>query len=197
MPFAIAAAEAESDANAAVRAIAYTLASDTLAALDRLDSYRDSPLLSGVRQMLFELTERDPSKDTQIAAQMKRVNELYDAGRFPELRELADQMLEANTSLEGAVILDAIKIMAQLHTDAVDEALSGIKRLLDIDNYADYVLLSLHEALKKTARELHRVVEAGFLEAERDRLQSALDRVLERYYQLAALAGVPTQGDQQ
>ncbi len=197
MPFAIAAAEAESDANAAVRAIAYSLASDTLAALDRLDSYRDSPLLSGVRQMLFELTERDPSKDTQIAAQMKRVNELYDAGRFPELRELADQMLEANTSLEGAVMLDAIKIMAQLHTDALDEALSGIERLLDIDNYADYVLLSLHEALKKTARELHRVIEAGFLEAERDRLQSALDRVLERYYQLAALAGVPTQVDQQ
>lgn len=197
MPFTIAAVEAESDDNAAVRAIAYTLASDTRAVLERLDIYRDSPLLSGVRQTLLELTERDPSKDTQPAAQMKRVNELYDAGRFSELGELADQLLEANTSLEGAVMLNAIKIMTQLHTDALDEALAGIERLLDIDNYADYVLLSLHEALKKTARELHRVIGAGILEAERDRLQSALDRVLERYYQLAALAGATPQGDQE
>jgi hypothetical protein len=128
---------------------------------------------------------------------MKRVNELYDAGRFSELRELADQLLEANTSLEGAVMLDAIKIMAQLHTDEVDEALAGIDRLLDIDNYADYVLLSLHEALKKTGRELHRVIEAGNLEAERNRLQSALDRVLARYYQLATVAGVAPQEGQQ
>jgi hypothetical protein len=118
---------------------------------------------------------------------MKRVNELYEARRFAELLDLATELLAANTSLESAVLLDAIKITAQFHTDAVDEALAGIDRLLEVRNYADYVLLSLHEALKKVGRELYRVMDE--LTDDRERLRAALDRVLARYYELGDAAG--------
>jgi hypothetical protein len=189
IPFVGSAAEAESDNDAAVRAIAYKLASDTLGLLNRLDVYRDSPALSAVRQRLLEITQRDPSLDTQEATQMKRVNELYQAGRFSELLDLATQLLAENTSLESAVIFDAIKIVAQLHTDAADEALAGVDRLIEVRNYADYVLLSLHEALKKVGRELHKVLVLDAFSAERPRLQKALDRVTQRYNELGDASG--------
>jgi tetratricopeptide (TPR) repeat protein len=189
IPFVSSVAEAESDTNAAVRALAYTLASDTLGVINRLDVYRDSPGLSAIRQRLLEVTQRDPSLHTQDATRMAKANELYEAGRFSELLDLTTQLLAANTSLEGAVILNAIKIVAQLHTDAVDEALAGVDQLLELRNYADYVLLSLHEALKKVGRELHRVIDLEGFSSVRPRLQSALDRVTQRYYELSDAAG--------
>lgn len=189
IPFVSSVAEAESDSNEGVRALAYTLAGDTLAVINRLDSYRDAPGLSAIRQKLLEVTERDPSLVTQEATQMRRANELYEADRFAELLDLANGLVASNTSLEGGVILDAIKITAQLHTDAVEEALAGVDRLLDLRNYADYVLLSLHEALKKIGRELYRVIELEAFSSVRPRLQDALDRVTERYDELSDAAG--------
>lgn len=195
IPFVSAVAEAEWDSNPAVRALTYTLASDTLATIDQRTMHRDSPELSAIRQRLMEVTQRDPSIDTQIATEMRRANELYDAGRFPELLDLADELLAANTSLEGEVVLKAIKIAAQLHTDDVDEALSGIDELLELKNYADYVLLSLHEALKKVGRELHKVISLDDFSADHSRLQEALSRVTERYYRLSDAAGPDTVSD--
>lgn len=195
IPFVSSVAEAEFDGNEAVRALAYTLAGDTLAAIDRLDVYRDAPGLSAIRQRLSEVTQRDPSLATQEATQMRRANELYEAGRFAELLDLTDQLAAASTSLEGEVILNAMRITAQLHIDLVDEALVGVDRLLELNNYADYVLLSLHEALKKVARELYRVVDLQALSSVRRRLQSALDRVMVRYNELSDAAGPDSVGD--
>lgn len=189
IPFVSSVAEAESDSKEAVRALAYTLSGETLAVIDRLEIYRNAPGLSAIRRRLFEVTQRDPSLATQEATRMRRVNELYEAGRFAELLDLVDELMAANTSLEGGVILNAIKITAYLHTDAVDEALAEIDQLLALRNYADYVLLSLHEALKKLGRELYRVIELEAFSSVRPRLQEAMDRVLDRYNELSDAAG--------
>ncbi|XTP37490.1 hypothetical protein ACORG1_15350 [Mycobacterium sp. TJFP1] len=189
IPFVSSVAEAEADTSDSVRALAYTLASDTLAVINRLDTYRDAPELTAIRQRLFEVTQRDPSLATQEATQMMRVNELYEAGHFTELLYLADELLAANTSLEGRVILKAIKITALLLTNAVDEALAGVDELLELRNYADYVLLSLHEALKKIGRELYRMIDTEAFSSTRPRLQRTLDRVVERYNELSDSAG--------
>ena len=71
-----------------------------------------------------------------------------------------------------------MEIAVQLHTDAIDEAIAGIDRLVEKETHADYLLLSLNEALKKVRRELHRVMESGSLEGEHARLQAVLERVL-------------------
>jgi hypothetical protein len=84
-------------------------------------------------------------------------------------------------------------IVCQLHTDDIDEALAAINALVSTNVHADYVLLSMHEALKKVGRELYRVIPA--LPGYRDRLQSALERVLARYNELGELAGgAPSSG---
>ncbi|ETB30665.1 hypothetical protein N602_31920 [Mycobacterium avium subsp. hominissuis 10-5606] len=99
---------------------------------------------------------------------------------------------EANSSFENGVLLDALVIVCQLHTGAVDEAMTAIDTLVSTTVHADYVLVSLHEALKKVGRELYRVIPA--LPEDRDRLQAALDRVLERYYALSSQAGGESDG---
>jgi hypothetical protein len=100
------------------------------------------------------------------------------------------QWRDANSSVENGVLLEALVIICQLHTGAIDDALAAIDALVSITVHANYLLLSLHEALKKVGRELHRVIPA--LPGDRDRLQPALGRVLERYNELGGLAAGST-----
>lgn len=179
--------EAETDDRDGVRNLAYDVAGDVFVAINRTETYRNSPFLRGVARQLEEIAARDPSPQNREVTRLKRVNALYEAGQFQDIHQLLPRWREANDSLENAVVLDGLEIVAQLHTDAVDEALQGIDRLLAIKPYGGYLYLSLYEALKKVARELNRV--ADDLEADRPRLQQALQRVLKRYNELGEWFG--------
>jgi hypothetical protein len=102
---------------------------------------------------------------------------------FQEMLRLLPEWRAADDSLENAVVMDGVEIVAQLHTDAVDEALQGINRLLDVNTYGNYLSMSLIEALGKVARELNKVL--ATLDADRPRLEEALQKVLNRYAELA------------
>jgi hypothetical protein len=158
-----------------------------LSYLNRTDLHRDSPLLVGARTELADIANRDPSPNRGGAIQNNLTNRLYEAGQFDELLHHAVRWREANSSIENGVLLDALVIISQLHTGAIEDALAAIDALVSTTVHANYVLLSLHEALKKVGRELHRVIPS--LPADRDRLQPALERVLERYNELGDLAG--------
>jgi hypothetical protein len=186
-PLLVAVREAESSADESKRRVGYTIAAETLSYLNRTDLHRDSPLLVGARTELADIANRDPSPNRGGAIQNNLTNRLYEAGQFDELLHHAVQWREANSSIENGVLLDALVIISQLHTGAIDDALAAIDALVSTTVHANYVLLSLHEALKKVGRELHRVIPS--LPADRDRLQPALERVLERYNELGDLAG--------
>jgi hypothetical protein len=188
--------QAESDDDSGVRGIVYTVSGDTLSYLNRLEVYRDSPLLRPAREALREIIDRDPDRDSREAAQMAQLNELYGARRFAELLDLVPRWRASNKSLENAAVIDGVEIVCQLRTDAIDDAIAGIDRLVGKATHANYEVLSLVEALGKVGRELQLVIADGSHEASRDRLQLALDRVLERRSQLAdAAAGNATKDD--
>lgn len=177
---------AENDEDDGVRGMAYEAAGDLYLTLNRIEAYRNSPLLQGIAAQLQQISARDPAPDTREASRMIRLNQLYEAGQFHQIRELLPQWRAADDSLENALILDAIEIAAQLHTDAIDEALQGVDHLLATKTYANYLFLSLFEALKKVARELYRV--AADREKDRQRIQDALEKVLWRYNELGGSA---------
>lgn len=179
--------EAEASPDASKRRVGYTIAAETLSYLNRTDIHRTSPLLVSAITELAAIVNRDPSPDQGGVIQNNLANRLYEAGQFEELLRHVLQWREANSSFENGVLLDALVIVCQLHTAAVDEALAAIDTLVSTTVHANYVLVSLHEALKKVGRELYRVIPA--LPGDRDRLQAALHRVLERYYALSTLAG--------
>lgn len=191
-PLLVAVREAESSADESKRRVGYTIAAETLSYLNRTDLHRNSPLLVGARTELADIANRDPSPNQGGAIQNNLTNRLYEAGQFDELLHHAVQWREANSSIENGVLLDALVIISQLHTGAIDDALAAIDALVSTTVHANYVLLSLHEALKKVGRELHRVIPA--LPGDRDRLQPALERVLERYNELGGLAGSAPSG---
>ena len=186
-PLLVAVREAEANADESKRRVAYTIAAETLSYLNRTDIHRNSPLLAGARTELAEITNRDPSPNPRGAMQNNLANRLYEAAQFDELLRHAVQWREANNSIENGVLLDALVIVCQLHTGDINEALAAIDTLVSTSVHANYVLLSMHEALKKVGRELHRVIPA--VPAYRDRLQPALERVLARYDELSELSG--------
>lgn len=190
VPLLAALAEVEADDRRSVRDVAYTIAGELHGQLNRIDAYRDSPLLEMIREQLGQIGARDPDRASREATRLARINELYEAGEFNELRRVVTQWRAENTSSDSVIMLSALEIVAQLHTDAVDEALDGIEKLLDLRPHGDYLLLSLHEAFKKIGRELHRVLDN--LEGYRDRLQAVLDKVLARYNELSDAAGGPS-----
>jgi hypothetical protein len=110
------------------------------------------------------------------------MNELYQTGDFRGILRLLPQWRSDSNSLENAVVLDGIEIVALLNTDAVDQALSDVDKLLGVKPYGDYLLLSLLEALKKVAFELNRV--KGAREQDRTHIEESLQRVLDRYHGL-------------
>ena len=185
-PLLVAVREAEANADESKRRVGYTIAAETFSYLNRTDLHRNSPLLVDARTELADIANRDPSPNPGGAIQNNLTNRLYEAGQFDELLRHAVQWREANSSVENGVLLDALVIVCQLHTGAIDDALATIDALVSTTVHANYVLLSLHEALKKVGRELHRVIPA--LPGDRDRLQPALERVLERYNELGGLA---------
>jgi hypothetical protein len=158
-----------------------------LSYLNRTDIHRNSPLLAGARTELAEIINRDPSPNPRGAIQNNLANRLYEAAQFDELLRHAVHWREANNSIENGVLLEALVIICQLHTGDIDEALAAIDTLVSTTVHANYVLLSMHEALKKVGRELHRVMLA--VPAYRDRLQPTLERVLARYNELTDLSG--------
>ncbi|MGB8403132.1 MAG: hypothetical protein WCE30_03535 [Mycobacterium sp.] len=188
-PLLVAVREAEASADESKRRVGYTIAAETLSFLNRTDLHRNSPLLAGARTELAEIAMRDPSPNRGGAIQNNLANRLYEAGRFDELLGHAVQWREANSSIENGVLLEALVIVCQLHTGAIDDALAAIDALVSTTVHANYVLVSLHEALKKVGRELHRVIPV--LPTYLDRLQSALERVLARYNELGESAGGP------
>jgi hypothetical protein len=193
VPLVAAAKEAESDTAESTRSFAYTVAGDALTYLNRIELYRESPLLADSIAELEAITGRDPHPETQAAKQNSMANRLYEARKFQELLEHVIRWRESNSSIENAVVLDAMKVVCQLHTDEVDEALRGIDTLVEMTTHGNYLLLSMHEALKKIGRELHRVMPD--LPDDQVRLQSALDRVLTRYNELSDFAGAPSADD--
>lgn len=189
-PLLVAVREAEANADDSKRKAGYMIAAETFSYLNRTDLHRNSPLLVDARTELADIANRDPSPNPGGAIQNNLTNRLYEAGQFDELLRHAVQWREANSSVENGVLLDALVIVCQLHTGAIDDALAIIDALVSTTVHANYVLLSLHEALKKVGRELHRVIPA--LPGDRDRLQPALERVLERYNELGGLAAGST-----
>jgi hypothetical protein len=179
--------QAESDDRDDVRHLAYDVAGDIFIAINRTEVYRTSPLLCGLAEQLEHIAARDPSPESREATRVKRINELYESGQFQEILELLTEWRAANKSLENALVLDGLEIVAQLHTNAVDEALHGVDRLVDIKPYGDHLFVALFEALKKVARELYRV--SADLEADRPRLQEALSKVLKRYNEIGESIG--------
>jgi hypothetical protein len=179
--------QAESDDRDDVRHLAYDVAGDIFIAITRTQVYRTSPLLCGLAEQLEQIGARDPSPESREATRVKRINELYESGQFQQILELLTQWRAANKSLENALVLDGLEIVAQLHTNAVDEALHGVDRLVDIKPYGDHLFVALFEALKKVARELYRV--SADLEADRPRLQAALNKVLKRYNEIGESIG--------
>lgn len=105
-----------------------------------------------------------------------------------------DQAQETSSSLRSPCLPDS---ETPCHSDSspqvtapeVNNAGTLIDRLISLRNYGDYVLLSLHEALKKVGRELYKVLELESFAADRPRLQTALDRVTKRYNELSEAAG--------
>ncbi|GAB3037642.1 hypothetical protein [Mycobacterium bourgelatii] len=189
-PLLVAVREAEANADESKRRVGYTIAAETFSYLNRTDLHRNSPLLFDARTELADIANRDPSPNQGGAIQNNLTNRLYEAGQFDELLHYAVQWRDANSSVENGVLLDALVIICQLHTGAIDDALAAIDALVSTTVHANYLLLSLHEALKKVGRELHRVNPA--LPGDRDRLQPALERVLERYNELGGLAAGST-----
>lgn len=186
-PLVEAVREAIASTDESKRRVGYTIAAETLSYLNRTDLHRNSPLLVSARTELASITDRDPSPNQSGAILNNLANRLYEAGQFDELLQHAIQWREANGSIENRMLLDALVIVCQLHTGAIDDALAAIETLVSVTVHANYVLVSLHEALKKVGRELHRVIPA--LPTHRDRLQSALERVLARYSELSESAG--------
>lgn len=186
-PLVVAVREATASADESKRRFGYAIAAETLSYLNRTELHRNSPLLAGVRTELAGIGDSDPSANPGGAIQNNLANRLYEAGQFYELLRHVLQWREANESIENGVLLDALMIVCQLHTDDIDNALAATHALVSTTVHANYVLLSMHEALKKVGRELHRVIPR--LPAHRDRLQSALERVLARYNQLSELSG--------
>jgi hypothetical protein len=175
--------EAEADDGDGVRDFAYDAAGDLFFSVSRTETYRNSPPLRGIRSQLEELEARDPSPELREATRLRLINQLYDEKGFQEMLRLLPEWRAADDSLENAVVMDGVEIVAQLHTDAVDEALQGINRLLDVNTYGNYLSMSLIEALGKVARELNKVL--ATLDADRPRLEEALQKVLNRYAELA------------
>lgn len=188
-PLVVAVREAEASDDESKRRVGYTIAAETLSYLNRTELHRHSPLLVGARTELAKVMKRDPSPNEGGAIQNNLANRLYEAEQFDELLHHVVQWREANSSIENGVLLDALAIVCQLHTGDIDDAFAAIDALVSTTVHANYVLVSLHEALKKVARELHRVIPT--LPRDRDRLQSALERVLARYNELGGLAGTP------
>ena len=186
-PLLVAVREATASADESKRRFGYVIAAETLSYLNRTDLHRNSPLLAGARTELAGIADSDPSANPGGAIQNNLANRLYEAGQFDELLRHVLLWREANESIENGVLLDALMIVCQLHTDDIDNALPATDALVSTSVHANYVLLSMHEALKKVGRELHRVIPT--LPAHRDRLQSALERVLARYNQLSDLSG--------
>jgi len=185
--------EAIASTDESKRRVGYTIAAETLSYLNRTDLHRNSSLLVGARTEFADIADSDPSPNQGGQIQNNLTNRLYESGHFAELLGLAVQWREANSSIENGVLLDALVIVCQLHTDAIDDALVAIDALVSTTVHANYVLVTMHEAMKKVGRELHRVIPD--LPSDRDRLQSALDRVLARYNELGDLAGGPPPGE--
>lgn len=103
------------------------------------------------------------------AIQNNLTNRPYRSGQFEELLDHALQWRETNSSIENDILLNAGVIVCQLHTGDSDDALAAIDDLVSTTVHANYVLLSMHEALEKVGGELHRVMPAqpGY----RDRLR--------------------------
>lgn len=186
-PLLVAVREAEASADESKRRVGYTIAAEASSYLNRTDLHRNSPLLASARTELADIANRDPAPNQGGAIQNNLTNRLYQAGQFEELLYHALQWRDANSSIENGVLLNALVIVCQLHTGDIDDALAAIDALVSTTVHANYVLLSTHEALKKVGRELHRVMPA--LSGYRDRLQSALERVLARYNELGELSG--------
>ncbi|QVI26563.1 hypothetical protein MN2019_20060 [Mycolicibacterium neoaurum] len=189
-PLLAACREAESSQNEGIRAYAYVYAGEAVRSLSRIEIYRGSPMLVSVRGLFTEIVARDPAGDASNAAQDARINSLYDAGQFEELLAFIEPLIEENRSQDNAIMLEAVRIVCQLHTGPLEEVTFAINDLVGRSPHGNYLLLSLSEALKKIGRELHRVIQAQ--PGLRERIQPVLDRVLARYYELVELAVLTT-----
>jgi hypothetical protein len=176
--------EAETDSRSSVRDFAYDAAGDLFFSLSRTETYRNSSALIGIREQLEEIEARDPTPAGREATQLRLINQLYESKDFQQMLDFLPEWRASGDSLEGTVIVDGIEIVAQLHTDAVDEALQGVDRLLDVKTYGNYLSMSLIESLGKVARELNKV--AAMLEEDRPRLEEARDKVMSRWTELTS-----------
>jgi hypothetical protein len=75
-----------------------------------------------------------------------------------------------------------MKVVAELHTNQIQDALAGITNIINLKPYGQHLLIFTHEALKKVAKALYETIPSAGPDAEA--LRQALDRVLKRYYQL-------------
>jgi hypothetical protein len=80
------------------------------------------------------------------------------------------------------VIFDGMQVVAELHTDRIDDALTGIAKIINLKPYGQHLLVFTHEALKKVGKAMYQTIPTAGPNA--GRLQQALDEVLTRYYQL-------------
>jgi hypothetical protein len=80
------------------------------------------------------------------------------------------------------VIFDEMQVVAELHTDRIDDALVGIAKIINLKPSGQHLLVLTHEALKKVVKAMYQTISTAGPNA--GRLQQALDEGLTRYYQL-------------
>jgi hypothetical protein len=56
------------------------------------------------------------------------------------------------------VIFDEMQVVAELHSDRIDDALVGIAKIINLKPYGQHLLVFIHEALKKVVKAMYQTI---------------------------------------
>ncbi|MHA4855065.1 hypothetical protein L1080_037015 [Rhodococcus sp. MSC1_016] len=174
----------ERDEQSSIRNAAYVAAGDMFNMLNRTVEYQQSTDLRRIRSQLKDVVDRDPDHASRAATTNVRINELYETGQFQEILLRLPEWRGIDSSPDANIGMDALEIVAQLHTGSVDEALRMSAALVGISPYGGYLSHSLLEALKKVGKELELLSRTA--RADDRRVVEAFDAVHARFDELTA-----------